>query len=70
MKSPEFFRLKELVDQHILDYLPEIDPKSNTLKESMSYSLTAGGKRIRPILLLNTLECCGHEHLKFALPYA
>ena len=70
MKSPEFFRLKELVDQHILDYLPEIDPKSNTLKESMSYSLTAGGKRIRPILFLYTLEFCGHENIKFGLPYA
>jgi geranylgeranyl diphosphate synthase, type II len=31
------------------------------LKESMLYSLTAGGKRIRPILLLATLEAFGKD---------
>ncbi|MFT8871099.1 MAG: polyprenyl synthetase family protein [Sporolactobacillus sp.] len=32
-----------------------------TLREAMLYSLTAGGKRIRPILLFATLDALGHE---------
>ncbi|MCF0150571.1 MAG: polyprenyl synthetase family protein [Firmicutes bacterium] len=70
MKSPEYLRLKELVDTHILDYLPRIDPNSKTLYEAMKYSLTAGGKRIRPVLFLYTLQFCGHTNVKFGLPYA
>lgn len=60
---------KEIVDKHILDFLPEVDHKSITLFESMKYSLTAGGKRLRPILLLASCEFCGGD-LKAAIPYA
>ena len=38
MKSPEFNRLRKLVNDHILDFLPDIDQKSITLYESMRYS--------------------------------
>ena len=50
---------KNLIEKHILDFLPEIDHKSITLYESMKYSLAAGGKRIRPILLLAAAEFTG-----------
>ena len=70
MKSPEYTRLKKLVDAHILDYLPDIDPKSKTLYEAMSYSLTAGGKRLRPILFLYAMEFGGMENVTEGLPYA
>lgn len=39
------------------------------LLESMSYSLLAGGKRLRPILVLLACECCGGERSR-ALPAA
>ncbi len=60
---------KAFLEDHLLDCLPEIDPKSITLYEAMKYSLTAGGKRLRPILLLATCEFCGGD-IKTALPYA
>jgi geranylgeranyl diphosphate synthase type II len=68
----DFNRLKKLVDDHILDYLPEIDPKSGTLYEAMKYSLLAGGKRFRPVLCLAAYEMAtaGKGDLVFALPYA
>ena len=39
------------------------------LLESMSYSLLAGGKRLRPVLVLLACECCGGERAQ-ALPAA
>lgn len=60
---------KKLIEDHLLDCLPEIDPKSVTLYESIKYSLTAGGKRMRPILLLAACEFVGGD-IKMALPYA
>ncbi len=60
---------KNLIEEHILDFLPEIDHKSITLYESMKYSLAAGGKRIRPILLLAAAEFTGCK-LEAAIPYA
>ncbi len=70
MKSAEFDRLKKMVDHHILDYLPEIDPKSKTLRDAMSYSLTAGGKRLRPVLFLYAMEFCGAQSVESGLPFA
>lgn len=60
---------KNLIEEHILDFLPDIDHKSITLYESMKYSLTAGGKRIRPILLLAAAEFTGCK-IEVAIPYA
>lgn len=65
----EYNRLKSMVEDHILDFLPEIDSKSLTLYDSMRYSLTAGGKRLRSVLLLAACEFCG-ESVDIALPYA
>lgn len=60
---------KKLIDEHILDFLPEIDHKSITLYDSIKYSLTAGGKRIRPMMLLAAAEFTGCK-AEVALPYA
>ena len=43
---------KEIVNAHLMDFMPNIDNKSISLYESMKYSLMAGGKRLRPVLLL------------------
>lgn len=69
MKNMEILKLKELVERHLLDFLPKIDHKSNTVSEAMKYSLCAGGKRIRPILLLAACDFCGYDIIQ-ALPYA
>ncbi|WP_399632594.1 polyprenyl synthetase family protein [Sporosarcina sp. SG10008] len=59
------------LQQFITKKLPIIDAKLNsllaatnvseTLKSSMAYSINAGGKRIRPLLVLATLEDLGVE---------
>ncbi len=43
-------KYKEIVDRNLVKYLPNGIPSN--LFNSMEYSLVAGGKRIRPILLL------------------
>jgi len=60
---------KQIIDEHLMDFMPSVDNKSITLYESMKYSLTAGGKRLRPVLLLASCEFAGGD-IKEALPYA
>ena len=64
-----FDEYKALVDEHLMDFIPNIDNKSISLYESMKYSLTAGGKRIRPVMLLAACEFAGGNIME-ALPYA
>ena len=60
---------KAIINEHILDFIPSIDAKSNVLYESMKYSLSAGGKRLRAELLLSACEFAGGKY-QDALPYA
>jgi geranylgeranyl diphosphate synthase type II len=69
MDNTDLNLYKNLIEEHILDFLPEVDHKSFTVYESMRYSLAAGGKRIRPILLLAACDFAGGD-VKNALPYA
>jgi geranylgeranyl diphosphate synthase type II len=69
MKDGDYLKYKKLIDEHILDFLPEIDHKSITVYDAMKYSLSAGGKRIRPALLLGACEFSGGA-IRGALPYA
>lgn len=64
-----FDEYKALVDEHLMDFIPNIDNKSISLYDSMKYSLTAGGKRIRPVMLLAACEFAGGNVME-ALPYA
>ena len=65
----DYNEYKSLVNDYLLDYLPRVDAMSNTLYESMVYSLTAGGKRLRPVLLLAACEFAGGNSVE-ALPFA
>ncbi len=69
MTNPQYNVWKKLVDDHILDFLPSTDTNAHTLKESMEYSLKAGGKRLRPVLLIAAADFCGLD-AREALPYA
>ena len=64
-----FEEYRRLLEEHLMDFIPDIDQKSITLYDSMRYSLTAGGKRIRPVLLMAACEFCGGK-AEEALPYA
>ncbi|MED1863528.1 polyprenyl synthetase family protein [Fictibacillus nanhaiensis] len=46
---------KSLVEEQMVGYLGKLDAPE-TLKKSMLYSISAGGKRIRPILALAVME--------------
>lgn len=60
---------KAIIEEHLLSCLPEIDPKSMILYDAMKYSLQAGGKRVRPVLLLASCDFCGGD-INVAIPYA
>ncbi|AQQ53026.1 polyprenyl synthetase family protein [Planococcus lenghuensis] len=62
MKLTEFRQQKEIAVQEELGRQIQALAIPAVLKESMNYSLQAGGKRIRPILLLAVLEEKGVQH--------
>ena len=55
----DYNEYKALIEEHLLDYIPKIDIKAQTLFESMKYSVTSGGKRLRPVLLLAACDFAG-----------
>lgn len=55
--------LTEEVNQLLSETIPNSKLNTN-LEESMRYSLEAGGKRIRPVLLLLTLEMLTDQYKK------
>ena len=56
-------------ERELLSYLPETDDKIKTVISSMEYSLSAGGKRIRPFLVLEFAKLCGGSETN-AMPFA
>jgi geranylgeranyl diphosphate synthase, type II len=49
------------VEQALAHTVETLTSESEILTKSMSYSLLAGGKRLRPILVLAAGEACSHE---------
>lgn len=65
-------RLKSYVDyfeNNLLDYLPEAKPYQEVLSDSVTYCITDGGKRIRPVLVLEFCRLFSGEYEK-AMPFA
>lgn len=54
-------KIVETINQQLLETIPDSALGTN-LEESMRYSLEAGGKRIRPVLLLETLKMLSSNH--------
>lgn len=51
------FKLKiDQINLYLETILPDLPEYSNVLHESMKYSLLAGGKRLRPLLMITTYE--------------
>lgn len=51
----------EYVMAIVKEFLPEEDGQNNLVIEAMTYSLMAGGKRIRPIFMYETFNILGGE---------
>ena len=59
----------KLVDEALDQFLPKADELPFSLHKSMRYSVFAGGKRIRPILMLAACDAVGGE-ISRAMPAA
>lgn len=57
------------IEKALLSYLPSKDCTENKLINAMEYSLMAGGKRIRPQLVLEFAKLCGGSEEE-AMPFA
>ena len=51
----------KLVEKNLAKYVGKIENSPKVLTDSMAYSLQAGGKRVRPILLMATAEAFGKK---------
>lgn len=65
MKKQEWNERVELIEKALVEHLGEKTALSSTLCDSMKYSLTAGGKRLRPILLMAAADAVGARGLDF-----
>lgn len=58
-----------LFEKHVMDFVPESESAYKIIEDVMKYSLEAGGKRVRPVLVLEFCRICGGDVNK-ALPFA
>lgn len=69
MYNDEYYRLKDIADRELLKYLPKEEKNSSSVMEAMKYSLGAGGKRVRPVLMLAACRLAGGNE-EDAVPFA
>ena len=63
-----FQNKKDAVEKIIYGYCPDEYGKQSLIFEAMNYSVKAGGKRLRPILMLETFKLFGEDESK-AYPF-
>ncbi len=59
----------DIIDGYLDKYLSEKDNPQSVIYKAMRYSVFAGGKRLRPILMMNVCEMCGGD-VKEIIPFA
>ena len=57
--NEEYREKKEYIENVLRAYLPEKEGYQKVIIEAMEYSLMAGGKRLRPVLMLETYRLFG-----------
>jgi geranylgeranyl pyrophosphate synthase len=67
--AAELKRHAARIEQGLARHLPAADTRPARLHTAMRYSIEAGGKRLRPVLLLAAADLCGAP-ADFALPAA
>lgn len=60
---------KEYIDTLIEQYIPKPEGFQATIMEAMHYSLMAGGKRLRPMLMLETYQLFGGKEEEILAPF-
>lgn len=61
---------KERIDRYLEKYLPPEEAYPSIIHKAMRYSVFAGGKRLRPILLLTAYRAVGGENEEDIMPFA
>lgn len=61
-------RAKE-AETTVVSYLPEVTGYPKTVLEAMEYSVEAGGKRIRPVLMREVYHMCGGTEDSLIAPF-
>ncbi len=73
MESSEFNALLNektaRLDDLLYSFLPREEGFQRTVLEAMNYSVKAGGKRLRPMLMEETFRMCGGEDGKLLAPF-
>lgn len=59
----------QYIDSIIEEYLPNMDLPQKRIFEAMNYSILAGGKRLRPMLMLETYRLFGGSHDQLIHPF-
>jgi geranylgeranyl diphosphate synthase type II len=59
----------KLIEEQLCEFIPKENVMQEDVIKAMRYSLLAGGKRIRPILVLEFCRICGGD-VKAAMPFA
>ena len=65
----ELKKYQKLIEEELEKYLNQEDVPEKILNESMEYSLMAGGKRLRPILVIATYKLFKND-FEICMPYA
>lgn len=73
MFLPDFKKQMEnysnVINEELMKYIPSASNGQREVAKAMKYSLSNGGKRLRPMLVLEFCKMCGGD-VKKALPYA
>ena len=59
----------EFINDLILRYLPKETGLNKKIREAMNYSVNAGGKRVRPMLMLEVYKLCGGDDCQVVYPF-
>jgi len=65
-----FANLRKSIDKNLDKYLPKGSGESGILYRAMRHSVFPGGKRLRPILVIESAKACGAPSLKKVMPAA
>ena len=70
MEFKEILKNKiDYVEKLLMEYMPKEEGYQKTIMQAMNYSLSAGGKRLRPILTLESCKAVGGNE-EDAIPFA
>ena len=67
--TTQLTKKKEYIDSIIEQFMPEPEGYQKLIIEAMSYSLMAGGKRLRPMLMLETYHMLGGKEDQILAPF-